>query len=275
MNKLIGVIVLVAFSAFAQAADKTPKRIVALAPHIVESLYDIGAGDRIVATVEYADYPAQALDIPRIGGYHGLQMEKILALEPDLVIVWQSGNRQQDIDQLKQLGLPLAYSNSGQIADVADELLMFGELTGNQVQAKKVAKEFNQKLKQLKYRYQNKSPIKVFYQLWSEPMRTINKNTWIHELITTCGGVNVFADATTDYPQISVENVVVNKPELIVIPDEKSEKPQPKINWQPWQVIPAVQNNAFIHVNADLIHRFSKRMLLGLDDMCQKMDKFR
>lgn len=268
-------LILLIFSVKSVAEEVYPQRIIALAPHIVESLYEIGAGDRIVATVDYADHPAEALSIPRVGGYYGLQMEKILELNPDLIIVWKNGNRAEDIKKLKQLGLPLAYSESGKVADVAKELIQFGELTGLTEQASKSADEFKQTLSSIKSTYQNKTSIKGFYQLWPQPMRTVNKNTWIHELMMMCGIDNVFADASTDYPQIGVENVVVSKPELIILPDEKSKTPQPKINWQPWSVIPAVKNDAFIGVNADLIHRFSKRMLIGLEDMCKQADQAR
>lgn len=268
-------LILLIFSVKSVAEEVYPQRIIALAPHIVESLYEIGAGDRIVATVDYADHPAEALSIPRVGGYYGLQMEKILELNPDLIIVWKNGNRAEDIKKLKQLGLPLAYSESGKVADVAKELIQFGELTGLTEQANKSADEFKQTLSSIKSTYQNKTSIKGFYQLWPQPMRTVNKNTWIHELMMMCGIDNVFADASTDYPQIGVENVVVSKPELIILPDEKSKTPQPKINWQPWSVIPAVKNDAFIGVNADLIHRFSKRMLIGLEDMCKQADQAR
>lgn len=259
----------------AWATTVSPKRIIALAPHIVESLYEIGAGDNIVATVDYADYPAQALNIPRVGGYHGLQMEKILQLKPDLIIVWKNGNRQQDIEQLVRLGLPLAYSTTGSVADVAAIIEHLGEVTHKRENAKIVADKYRSKLASIRAENSGKAKIKAFYQLWSEPLRTINKNTFIHEMLNICGANNVFADVSTEYPQISLENVVVARPELIVIPDEKSEVKQPKIDWQPWQMIPAVKNNAFIHVNADLIHRSTSRLLDGLADMCNKIDKHR
>ena len=133
-----------------------PQRIIALAPHIVESLYEIGAGERIVATVDFSDYPEQALDIPRIGGYHGLQMEKILELKPDLIIVWQTGNRTEDIKQLEKLGLPLAYSKTGKLADVAKELLHFGELTGQVKEAELAAKQFTKSLQTIQSTYNSK-----------------------------------------------------------------------------------------------------------------------
>ena len=251
------------------------KRIVALAPHIVESLYDIGAGDRIVGTVDYADYPADALNIPRIGGYYGIQLEKVLALEPDLIIVWKTGNKAADIEKLVSLGLPLAYSDPQDLNGVAAELRLFGRLTGLEQNAEQVAKQYEADLTAIQQTYQNKTPMAVFYQLWSEPLMTVNKNTWIHQLIETCGGVNVFADNATDYPQIGMENVLVAKPEVIIMPNEKADKPQPKIDWGKWPVIPAVQHNRFMTANADLVHRFSRRMLIGLNDMCAALDGFR
>lgn len=251
------------------------KRIIALAPHIVESLFEIGAGDKIIATVDYADHPKQALSIPRIGGYYGVQMEKVLAMAPDLVIVWKTGNRAEDIHKLEQLGLNIAYSDPKGIDGVADELLLLGELTGQQQQAQSVAQTFRNKLAAIRSQYADKLQIDTFYQLWSEPLMTVGKNTWIHQLLSVCQANNVFADASTDYPQVSIENVVVAKPELIVQPDEKADKPQPKVNWHKWPMIPAVKQDKFIRINADVIHRFSSRMLIGLEDMCRKIDQVR
>ena len=251
------------------------QRIIALAPHIVESLYDIGAGERIVGTVEYADYPEQALKIPRIGGYYGIQIEKVLALEPDLIIVWKSGNKAADIEKLQSLGLPLAYSDPKDINGVADEMRLFGKLTGLEKNAETVAQKYESDLLNIQQEYQNKKPVAVFYQLWSEPLMTVNKNTWIHQLIETCGATNVFAENLTDYPQIGMENVLVAKPDIIIMPDERADKPQPKIDWQKWSVIPAVKNERFMRINADLVHRFSRRMLIGLNEMCEKLDGLR
>lgn len=282
MNRLIGKVWAVLLcswtlmlSVSVLAKDVYPQRIIALAPHIVESLYEIGAGERIVATVDFADYPEQALDIPRIGGYHGLQMEKILELEPDLIIVWQTGNRLDDIQKLEKLGLPIAYSKTGGLEDVAPELLHFGELTGQLKQAKQSAAKFSQVLQQTKAKYQGKKQLRGFYELWPNPMRTVNKNTLISELMMTCGINNVFANSVNDYPQVSVENVVVSKPEVIIVPDEKSNKPQPKTDWTPWKFIPAVANDAFISVNADHTHRFSSRLLIGIESICQQADQIR
>ncbi|TMO71862.1 cobalamin-binding protein [Pseudoalteromonas sp. S3785] len=250
-------------------------RVVALAPHIVENLFAIGAGDNIVGTVDYADYPAEAKNIERIGGYYGISLEKLLALKPDLVIGWKSGNQSGDLEQIKRLGIKIHLSDPKKIEEVANELLTFGKFTGRIEQSKQVANAFNTKLKNIKKQQQGKKILTGFYQLWPEPMMTVSENTWINQLIETCHVSNVFAQSDTDYPQISIENVVMAKPQIIITPDEKSKTPQPVVNWQKWPEVPAVKNNHFIRVNADLLHRFSPRMLEGLADMCDKIDASR
>lgn len=251
---------------------KEPQRIVALAPHIVENLFAIGAGDRIVGTVDYADYPAQANEIERVGGYYGINMERLLSLKPDLVLAWKTGNKAEDLAYIEKLGIPVAYSNPDQVDNVADELRKLGELTHLKTQADRVATEFEVKLAAIRASQQDKPPVSVFYQLWPEPMMTVGGNTWINQLLTICHADNVFANSETDYPRISIENVLVSKPEVIIIPDEKSKKPQPQIDWRQWPELPAVQHNQFISVNADLLHRFTTRMLDGLSEMCGKID---
>ena len=258
-----------------QTKDSKKLRIIALAPHIVENLFAIGAGDNIVGTVDYADYPSEAQSVERIGGYYGISLEKVLALKPDLVIAWKSGNQSEDLAQIERLGIKVYLSNPTTIAGVADELLTFGEFTGNIEQSQQAANAFTQKLNAIVKSQQDKKDITGFYQLWAEPMMTVSKNTWINQLIETCHVSNVFADSVTDYPQISIENVIVTKPQVIIIPDEKSKTPQPVVNWQKWPEVPAVKNDQFISVNADLLHRFTPRMLDGLADMCDKIDASR
>lgn len=258
-----------------EVTEPNKLRIVALAPHIVENLYAIGAGSNIVGTVDYADYPAEAKSIERIGGYYGISLEKLLMLKPDLVIAWKSGNQSEDLEQIKRLGINVHLSNPTTINTLADELLTLGKLTGHIKQSRKVADDFINKFEAIKLRQQGKKTLTAFYQLWAEPMMTINKNTWINQLIETCNVHNVFAQSPTDYPQISIENVVVHKPQIIIIPDEKADTPQPTVNWQIWPEIPAVKYKQFISVNADLLHRFTPRMLDGLADMCDKINESR
>ena len=255
--------------------NKQQLRIVALAPHIVENLYTIGAGEQIVGTVEYADFPAAANNIVRIGGYQGIQLEKLLALKPDLVLAWKTGNKTEDLARIKDFGIEVSYSDASEVDKVPNELRRLGVLTGREKAAAQAASKFEEKIAAIRAQQQGKKSVAVFYQLWPEPMMTVGKNTWINQLIDICQGRNVFANSRTDYPQISIENVVVAKPEVIILPDEKSQKQQAVIDWSSWPEVPAVKNNQFIHVNADLLHRFTTRMLDGLADMCTKIDDSR
>jgi len=275
LSKLFMVWILFASTIVQATQNNTPQRIIALAPHIVENLYAIGAGERIVGTVEYADYPAAAKQIPRVGGYHGLQFEKVLALRPDLVIVWKNGSKETDIEKLTTLGIPVAYSVSKDITQVPHELLKLGELTGLESRAKALADEFMKDYNKLTERYQNQPQLDVFYQLWPSPLMTINGKTWIHQTLTTCGVRNVFADAATEYPQISLENVLAKHPQVIIIPNERATKQPEKVDWQLWTEIPAVKHQKYIEVDADLLHRFSTRMLTGVSDMCDKLHAVR
>ncbi|PHQ94468.1 MAG: cobalamin-binding protein [Pseudoalteromonas sp.] len=255
-----------------QALADKPLRIVALAPHIVENLYAIGAGALIVGTLDYADYPQEATKIERIGGYNGISIEKLLMLKPDMVIAWKSGNQAEDLAQIKRLGIELYLSDPSSIEGVASEILKLGQITGHIEQSKQVAETFTAKLNAIKVTQKDKTTLTGFYQLWPEPMMTVSKNTWINQLIETCQVTNVFANSDTDYPQISIENVIVTKPQVIIIPDEKSKRVMPTVNWQQWPEIPAVKYEQFISVNADLLHRFTPRMLDGLAQMCDKVD---
>lgn len=255
--------------------NKQQLRIVALAPHIVENLYTIGAGEQIVGTVEYADFPESANKIPRLGGHQGIQIEKLLALKPDLVLAWKTGSKADDLALIERMGVKVLYGEANEVDKVPQELLRLGKLTGREDVAKHAATEFQQKLDAIKAKQQGKASVAVFYQLWPEPMMTVSKNTWINQLIEICHGSNVFANSRTDYPLISIENVIVAKPEVIILPEEKSKTKQPVIDWQQWPEVPAVQHNQFIRVNADLLHRFTTRMLDGLDNMCDKIDQSR
>ncbi|GIU31656.1 cobalamin-binding protein [Shewanella schlegeliana] len=254
-------------------AAEPAKRIVALSPHSVEMLYAIGAGESIVATTDHADFPEAALAIPRIGGYYGVQIERILELEPDLVVVWGSGNKAEDITRIKELGFRVFDSNPSTLEAVADELESLGELTGHQVQAAKVADDYRRQLKQLRSDNAAKPEVSVFYQLWSTPLMTVAKNSWIQQIIAVCHGDNVFIDAASDYPQVSLETVVLQEPEVIL--QSQDEGNIIGVDWSEWAEIPAVKNEHIYQLNADLLHRAAPRALFGIEALCDALDKAR
>lgn len=249
------------------------KRIIALSPHAVEMLYAIGAGGSIVATTDHADYPSSALSIPRIGGYHGIQIERVLELNPDLVVVWSDGNKAEDIQRIKELGFNIFDSSPKTLEAVADELEQLGELTGNQTKANHAALNYRQKLATLKQKNIAKPEVKVFYQLWSTPLMTVAKHSWIQQIIAVCHGDNVFLNAANEYPQVSLEAVLLKMPEVIL--QSQDEGNIQGINWSQWSEIPAVKEGKIYQLNADLLHRATPRALLGVEALCGALDKAR
>ncbi|MBO1270923.1 MULTISPECIES: cobalamin-binding protein [Shewanella] len=270
-------LLLIMFSASALADVATPadvaKRIVALSPHTVELLYAIGAGEEIIATTDFANYPDAAKQIPRIGGNYGVQLDKLLALSPDLVVVWGDGNQAQDIARIRQLGLPLYISAPHTLQDVTKDLLQLGKLTGHEAKAAQVAATYQRQLQAIQQHNASKTPVKVFYQLWSNPLMTVANGSWMQQLLQVCRGDNVFADAATAYPQVSLEAVLMRQPQVIIKTAETG-NPQ-SLNWQQWPEIPAVKNQQIYTIDADLLQRPTPRLVQGLTQLCQVLDRAR
>lgn len=254
---------------------KPAQRIIALSPHAVELLYAIGAGDRIVGTVEYADYPEQAKQIPRIGNYTGIQLERVLELKPDLVIAWRTGNKDSDLKKMESLGLQLFYTHPQTVREISRDLKQLGELTGLTERADKVIAELEQKYQAITSRYKSKATVNVFYQMWHDPIRTVGPNSWVESLIADCNGNNVFNDAGSDYPLVSLESVLVKDPQVIIIPHHSGNIGAKKSIWDNWQNIDAVKHQRLFVINGDILHRFSPRALEGLQKLCEAIDSAR
>lgn len=260
------------FAVKAQAASA--QRIIALSPHLVEQLYSIGVGDKIVGTTDHADYPQQAKNIPRVGNYNQLQVEKILALKPDLILAWTDGNPPADLNKLRQFGLNVVDSNPLQLTDIAKELRVLGQHTGAVDAAEQQALLMEQGLAELRQSYSSKAKVVVFYELWQQPLSTVAQNAWPQQQLELCGATNPFATAIGDYPQVNLEHVVASQPQLIIQPVSVNE-PRALLDWSRWPAIPAVKHQQFSQPDSDLVHRTSSRMLQGVRQLCADIDKTR
>lgn len=268
-------IVLCCCALFAVKVQAEPaQRIVALSPHLVEQLYSIGVGDRIVGTTDHADYPDAAKNIPRVGNYAQLQVEKILALKPDLVLAWTDGNPPADVNKLRQFGLHVVDSNPLQLTDIAKELRILGQLTGAVDAAEQQALLMEQGLAELRQTYSSKPKVVVFYELWQQPLSTVAQKAWPQQQLELCGASNPFATAIGDYPQVSLEHVVASQPQLIIQPVSVNE-PRSLLDWSRWAAIPAVKYQQFSQPDSDLVHRTTSRMLQGVRQLCADIDKTR
>ncbi|WP_250885640.1 cobalamin-binding protein [Shewanella jiangmenensis] len=254
-------------------ASAGAERIIALSPHAVEMLYAIGAGSRIVATTDHADYPEAAKLIPSIGGYYGIQMERVLELKPDLIVTWDGGNRAEDLEMLKKFGFATFSSSPKTLDAVAEELIALGELTGNEDKARQVAADFRAELAALRLANHSKARKKLFYQLWGQPLMTVSHGSWIQQIIEVCNGDNLFVDAKGEYPLVSVEAVLKGKPELILISQEQGNTTA--VDWSQWPEVPAVANKHIYQLDADLLHRAGPRAIQGVEALCGAIDKAR
>jgi iron complex transport system substrate-binding protein len=251
------------------------RRIVSLAPHVTETLYAAGAGDRLVGAVEYSDYPEAAQQLPRIGGYAKLDLEAIAALQPDLVIGWASGNVPAHVAQLRALGIAVYLSEPGSLDGIARSLERYGELAGTSRVARPAAAAFRARLDALRVRYAARPPVRTFYQIWKQPLMTVGGNQIISDLLRLCGGTNVFAALKPLAPTVTVEAVLAADPEAIVASGMDAARPEWLDDWRQWQTLAAVRRGNLFFVPPDLVQRHTPRIAAGAEQLCIHLETAR
>ncbi len=250
------------------------KRIVSLAPHMTETLFAAGAGERIVGTVDYSDYPEAAKKIQRVGGYSRLDLEAIAALKPDLIVGWQSGNAAAHLDKLKGLGYTIYVSQPNRIEDVASEIERLGTLAGGATAAAE-AKRFRERLAALRAQYSGKASVRTFYQIWKQPLMTVGRSQIISDAIHLCGGENVFGTLEAMAASVTVEAVIASNPEAIVASGMGEARPEWLDDWKKWPRITAVQRDNLFFVPPDLIQRHTPRLLEDAEQLCRHLEQAR
>ena len=251
------------------------QRIVTLAPHMAETVFAAGAGEKLVGAVEYSDYPAAARKVRRVGGYSRLDLEIIAALKPDLIIAWQSGNAPAHIEKLRALGFPVYVSQPERIEDVASEIERIGRLAGSGRVADPLAAKLRQRLADLRKNYSQRSPVRTFYQIWKQPLVTIGGQQIISSVIRLCGGENVFARLETLAPSVTVEAVIAANPEAIIASGMDEARPEWLDDWRRWTSMTAVARDNLYFVPPELIQRHTPRLLDGAEQLCRHLETAR
>lgn len=284
MNKPIAALALAcAFNSAANAAitvrdddgnpvtlQKPAQRVIAMAPHVTELLFAAGGADRIVGAVTYSDYPEAAKSIPRIGDNRLVDMERVIAMKPDLIVIWMHGSSERQIDTLRQLGVPLFHSEPQKLDAIPDSLLRLGQLMGTESVAQPAAAELRQQLDALRKQYANRSPVRMFYQVWDKPLYTLNGAQIVSDAIRLCGGVNIFSSLKATAPIVSIEAVLQEDPEAIF---GTSEKNYGGVNlWRPYANLKAVRNDNLFTLNGELLNRAGPRMVAGTAVLCEKLE---
>lgn len=251
------------------------RRIVSLAPNITELLFAAGAGAYVVGATDYSDYPAQARVIPRVGGGGGIDLETVTALQPDLVIAWQSGSPAAQVQRLRHLGMPVFYSELRSLQDIPRSLLRFAQLAGTVPVARPAIDDFEHRLADLQARYAGRSPIRVFYQVWGQPLMTVNGAHLISDVLRLCGGVNVFADQPVLSGAVTEESVLALDPQVIVVAADHDDAGRLLASWRRWPQLEAVQSGQLYALPRELMVRMTPRILDGAEQLCALLERAR
>ncbi len=250
------------------------RRIVSLAPHATELSYAAGAGDRVVGVLSTSDWPPEAAAKPKVGDVHRLDMERIVALAPDLVVTWPYLTPAQ-VAVLRARGVPVFVTDPTTINGIADDIERLGALAGTLPVATARAQQFRAQLARLATGRAETRPVRVFYEIWNEPLYTIGGKHLITEAIRVCGGENVFASLSLPAPGVSVEAVLAAQPEAIIAGADGGVRPAWLDDWKRWAALPAVARGNLYTVDANLLHRPGPRFLDGVGGLCAALDEAR
>ena len=217
-----------------------------------------------------SDYPSEASQLPSTGNGSRVDIERITLLKPDLIIAWTSGNNPRQIAQLRQQGYAVFESEPRHFEDIATTLERLGTLTGS-TEGRIAAAEFRRSLALLGDRYQSRSPVTIFYQIWPSPLMTLNGQHLVSQALNLCRASNVFGGLPQLAPTVSREAVASANPDAILISDESGGTER----WANLRSLKAVRQQHILKVNGKLLNRPTPRMLTAMSDLCEQIDTVR
>lgn len=248
-----------------------PHRVLSLAPSLTEMVYSLQAESKLVGATRYSNFPAAAQKLPKVGSYVQLDLERIVAIKPDLCIAIKDGNPRRTIDAIKALGIPVFAIDPRSIEQILDAFLLLGNIFDAAEKAEELVTDMEHRLALVEEKVTS-SPVRpsVFFQIADVPIISAGKDSYIDRLITLAGGSNL-AGGLTEYPRFSWENIMLLQPEVVLISSMAGGKSPEllKASWQKWPEIPAVRNNRLYVVNADLFNRPTERLIAGLEILAE------
>ena len=255
--------------------EQPARRIVSLAPHVTEQLFAAGAGGKLVAVSEYSDYPKEAARLPQVASSAGVDLERLLALQPDLVVAWRLEATAASLARLEALGMPVFYSEPRRLAQIPDSIEALGELAGTGTTARALAASLREQLKRLKAEYGAKRAVSVFYQIAERPLMTLGGRQFVSDAIELCGGRNIFADSALMAPQVNIEAVLAANPEAIITarPDPSDRSWQ--AFWRGFAGLRAVRSGNLYAVPMNEMHRHGPRAVGATVVLCRYIDEAR
>ena len=248
------------------------QRVVALAPGLAELAHAAGAGTRLVGVSRHSDFPPEVRALPPVGDAARVDFERIAALRPDLVLAWRSGNSPADVERLERLGFPAYVSEPQRLVDIARHLRAIGTLAGTRGAADKAAADFERAVDALRFEHSFKRRVRVFYEVWRKPLMTVGGTHLISEVITACGGENVFGDLAQLSPTIGAEALIAAKPEAVIGGTGSAET---WLREARERALAPLKGVPVFYVNPDLLQRPTPRIVEGARAVCSALEQVR
>lgn len=254
---------------FGSPSTLSPRSVIALAPSITEIVFSLGRGELLSGVTLYSDHPKEARKLPRVGSYVRPDIEKVVALKPDLVIAVKDGNPEDLTHRLSLFGIPVHIVDPHDLESVMDTVADIGRLLGARDRADQVIGDMRRRIAAVKSRVAKTGDRPgVFFQIGVAPIVSIGSSTFIDELIRVCGGRNLAAGSVS-YPRYSEEQVIAANPDVLLISSMARQESFVKVKrrWETWSGISAVQKGRIHIVDSDILDRPTPRMVEGLETL--------
>ncbi len=253
------------------AIHPVPKRIISLAPNITEMIYFLGLGERLVGVTRFSYFPKEAQKKPKVGVYTDVNIEKVVTLNPDLVIATADGNKREDVEMLEEAGVPVYVVNPRKVNQVLDTIERLGQICGVTDRAKRLVNCLRERVAKVMKAVRNREKPLILLVINVKPLISVNQSTIHHDIIQLAGGRNMTGDQSFTYPKLSMEEVIKKGPDVIIISsmEREGEFETARKEWFRWPTLPAVKRGRVYLIDSDLIDRSAPRIVSGLEEMAR------
>ena len=249
------------------ALDKVPRRIIPLAPNLTEILYFLGLDDEVVGVTDMCDYPEEVKGKPRIGGFNP-SLEKVVSLQPELILATRAGNRPEVVRRLEELGFPVLVTAPRSVEGIFQSIIKIGKAVGREALARQKVRGLRGRAIEVRRRVQDLGPIRVLFLIWHDPAMAPGGDTFLNDLIRWAGGESITAGERENIVRLSREEIVLRQPEVILAPPVA--KRWLEDSWRQWGgALPAFLHNRIYSVGEDLVFRPGPRIVDGLEQVAK------
>jgi len=243
-------------------------RVVSLAPSLSEIVVELQASDLLVGVLDGGERPAAIAQLPSVGRYGQLDLERLLSLKPDLILLWPASVPPAQRAQLERLGIALVSAEPHDLDSLITQIAVIGERLGRADAGQRYAGQLRTRLDELRTRYRREQPLRVFYQVWDKPLYTVGGGQIISDALKVCGARNLFDDLALPAPQVSIESVLQRDPQVILAGDQAQLEA-----WKTWSQVSAVRDGQLLRVPDKGLERPSGQMIEATAKLCEALAK--